>query len=298
MEKIFNSKETLESSGNMLSFKDCPNRCIDGYYVDPYRHKRVKCLYCEQKRIDIARNKIDVLDMSTNKNIEKSLNLPSYVNGINFDVNSLIDKKDESMIEEKSLQEVKDSLEELLNMATIGDLPDYSLCINLGRKAHKDNLVYPWMLRLYMSGVSLSPYISSKELSDLRENYGFSEVAEELGISYKDLLKRDGCFVFLDAGSTDSDINAVKGLMELRASKNKVTIVIIGLVGGMTKRISTDDKVKDLGYYLSVEYKPQEFKGKNGFNNKNTYSSKSANSSSNEISSDMMKNLMSSHNNI
>ena len=86
MEKIFNSKETLESSGNMLSFKDCPNRCIDGYYVDPYRHKRVKCLYCEQKRIDIARNKIDVLDMSTNKNIEKSLNLPSYVNGINFDV--------------------------------------------------------------------------------------------------------------------------------------------------------------------------------------------------------------------
>lgn len=27
-------------------FCKCPNGCIDGYYVDPYKHKKLRCEYC------------------------------------------------------------------------------------------------------------------------------------------------------------------------------------------------------------------------------------------------------------
>lgn len=28
----------------------CPNNCIDGWRIDPYLHKRVRCEYCLEKR--------------------------------------------------------------------------------------------------------------------------------------------------------------------------------------------------------------------------------------------------------
>ena len=43
-----NTFETKE--GSLVSFKDCPNHCIDGYIINPYSHKKVICDYCMNKR--------------------------------------------------------------------------------------------------------------------------------------------------------------------------------------------------------------------------------------------------------
>ena len=51
MEPIFDSVVKKEEINNdLVSFKDCPNNCIKGYIFDPYKHKKVICTYCEEKR--------------------------------------------------------------------------------------------------------------------------------------------------------------------------------------------------------------------------------------------------------
>ena len=255
--KIFKSREKLTTSGSLLSFRECPNKCVDGYYFDPYAHKKIKCVYCEEKRKELAKNNLDAFDSATEKNIQEVLNLPEYFNGLNFDANSLIVKKDLKLLDEKSVEFVKEQLTELVNNASIGIMPEYSIMINMGKRIHLNNFVYPLIMRYYMSGISVAPFLTSYDLVRLRKDPDL--IFDEYNVCFNDLLKKDCSVVFIDVGSDFETINIAKGYMELRALRNKATIFITGSWNTtISNMLSEEEKLKNLAYLISISYNKNE----------------------------------------
>jgi hypothetical protein len=138
----------------------------------------------------------------------------------------------------------------------------------------------------------MCPVLTSLDVRILKEDYADNS-NNELNISYRDLIDRDACLVFIEAGATLSDILNVKGLMELRAFRNMVTILFTGswskdLIENLTTSLwNSNAKASDLETFdnsetkglasvISVSYKnnmvgeaPKQAKFSNGFGNSN-----------------------------
>ena len=259
---IFRHTDVLKSTGMMLSFDDCPNKCRDGYYIDPYKHSKVQCEYCKNKRIEITKNKVSVVDYKTNKNIEGTLNLPSSLNGMNYDFDSLFVASERKKFTEESVDLANQELNELMNNASIGLFPDYSVFINLGIRANHMNFIYPYMMRLYQNGVNICPLLTPIDIIELRQEFSDNKIGNS-SIKYTDLLKRSACIIYLDAASQSSSILTVKGLMELRALRGMSTVIVTGLYNSSSLELTTkDEKIKNLAHIIEVIYEKKEDKGK------------------------------------
>ena len=261
-EKIFNSeddKKVVIEKG-LLSFPDCPNKCTDGYYFEPYKHKRIKCSYCENKRKEVIKNNINVVDYKTNRTIEHMLNLPEYLNGINFDVESIITEKDKEIIKKETLESVYEQINEIMTKASIGDVPEYSIMINLGFKPLFNNLVYPLMMRYYLNGVDIAPYLNVYMIEQMR--YGNQEMKNKMEEDYKttfnELIHKDMCIVHLDTGARKESIDSVKGLMEIRAMRQKPTLILTEVKNSNLYSLITDEKIYNLAHFISIEYDKNE----------------------------------------
>ena len=251
---IFKTKsDKVSMSKNLISFKDCPNGCIDGYYVNPYTHKRVLCEYCEEKRKSVVKE--DLIDESTKKSLKELLHLPDNFSGISFSIDSVLPKFALKDIKEDSLNNVKDVLTSLLNDISIGTLPSCSYLFNLGKKAYENNYIYAYLTRAYMSGLTVAPLITALDLCSLRNQCEIG-VKDENDLSYKDLLNSDICIVSIDAGATYRSVNAVKGFMQLRANRNKATIVFTNSWGSQIFDLCSeeDECSYNLAKLVSIEY--------------------------------------------
>lgn len=295
--EIFKENVTSVSSSNtILSFKDCPNKCIDGYYVDPYKHKRVLCQYCSDKRVQSVKN--NLMDNTLNQTLKESLNLPDSFTGINFDIDTVIPKFAVKDITEESLTKVKRVLTDLVNKASIGDIPVHSYLFNLGKKVYENNFIYAYLTRAYMSGVTVSPLVTALDLCSLRNN-------EEKGLSnndnspkYSDYLKTDVCIVTIDTGATFFSINAVKGLMQLRANRGKSTIIFTNIWNSQIFDLCSekDEFSKNLAELVSIEYTEAYLKREEKYLDKGSISNKINSSSS--LSTAEFNNLLSSRKNL
>lgn len=227
---IFNeSEKSVKIGSSILSFEGCPNNCIDGYYIDPYQHKRKKCLYCEEKRKQLANDKIQ---LEGTDNTKKLLNLPdSFIGYGTFELSTIIPDNQVKLLKEDSVDEVSSILSDLLNNASVGVVSEDSLLINLGLNAYPCNFIYSYLMRAYISGMTVSPYLTARDVFLMLKyetdsiNDEVLDLGENISIKYKDLLSTDICVIHISTGANYSHVRAVKGLMQMRAHNNKSTLI-------------------------------------------------------------------------
>ena len=229
-EAIFtDNNKKIKMSGSITSFTDCPNKCIDGYYIDPYKHKRIKCNYCEERRKQLAQNQVE---LDGGKDIRHILNLPTSFAGFgNFNIDLVIPEKLKKDITSESLSSVSNILNNLLSGVAVGDASEESLLINLGLNAYPSNFIYAYLMRAYISGLTVSPYLTARDVFLMLKNETESinddvlDLGENISIRYKDLLNTDICVIHITTGANYAHVRAVKGLLQMRAHNDKSTII-------------------------------------------------------------------------
>lgn len=200
----------------LTSFPDCPNHCIDGYILDIYAHRKVLCKYCYEKRKTLVANNLQ--DKDTGKTVSELLNLPQTFSGLSYNKDLIF--SDIKNLTKQSVDMVLDELQKLMSKIAVGDLPDRSLLINLGGKSYPVNFIYPYLMKAYKAGVTVCPMLTSTDIIRERQLYNSGE--ESKFMSY---IEKQVCIIVLDAGVTNNDINAVKGLMQLRGYRQLPTII-------------------------------------------------------------------------
>lgn len=257
MSSILNSNNKIENlSDNLMSFKDCPNHCVDGKIVDPYSHKRVLCRYCAEKREKFAKN--DTTDKATGKTISELLNLPVSYTGNEFKEELVLPEFARKTMVKESIDTVLSKLKELMTDISIGNLPSHSVMFNLGKKANEVNFIYPYLIRGYVSGKSLVPLVTLTDLCQLRLAFEGSTYSVNLdkNYNYNDLINRDICIVVIDAGATYTSLLAVKGLLQLRAQQLKPTIIFTNQWNNYVRDMCSEDNYNcyNLATLYSIEY--------------------------------------------
>lgn len=231
-EKIFESESgVVKTSNSILSFEDCPNKCRDGYYIDPYKHKRVKCTYCENKRKQLAQSKIQ---LEGDDSIQKLLNISNILSGYGSLQFATIIPIDSQYF---SFDEPINYMKSLFEKASSGDCSEESLLFNLGKVSCVRNFINPYLMRAYVGGATVSPYVTARDVFNLVckeaglisiNNGVVTDYVDDYIVSnfkYNDLLTTDVCVVHITTGSLYTQVRAVKGLMQMRASNNKSTII-------------------------------------------------------------------------
>ena len=257
MNNILDSGTREENvSEDLISFKDCPNKCIDGKIFDPYTHKKTLCPYCADKRMRFARG--DLKDSGTGKTISEMLNLPTSYTGNEYEEDLVIPQFARKELKDDSVSLVLTKMRELMTGMSIGKLPECSIMFNLGKKANEANFVYPYLIKGYVAGRTLVPLVSLPDLCQLRLQYEGSpfSVGIHKGYNYNDLIERDVCVIVIDAGATNVSLLAVKGLMQLRSQKLKPTILFTNSWNKYVRDLCSEDNYKcfNLATLYSVEY--------------------------------------------
>lgn len=241
-----------------VSFADCPYHCHNGKLFNPVTKQTTICPYCSKKRAEVARGKS--ADEDTGKSLSEILKIPPSLTGTAFDPETFFFKRSNKKLDIASVNNVKNLLVELMNRITLGDTPDVSYLLNFGGLANNTAFVYPYLVRAYKAGLRVAPLVYGLELIKLRQRYeqmsGTDEETAEYGSCYIDYVKADVCITIIDAGATQSDIQAIKGLMQLRANKGKPTIIITEFwMPQKLEYLVTDEHTKYLATLVSVNFK-------------------------------------------
>lgn len=250
-ENLFEEKNDRVTFGTSnVSFEDCPNGCVDGYYIDPYTHTRNRCLYCMSKRRSMVKDSLKLEE--DGRDIRSILNLPTSFAGDVFNVDSVLPKFAQKDMKQDTIAPVLNLLTELYNDVSIGEPSDVSVLFNLGKRAFESNFIYPYLLRAYQSGLSVSPFLTNYDVSKLFE--GSPCTIPDLVLN--DVLKADVCVVTILSGALKQSILSVKGLMEFRSHFDRSTIIFTNTWGRHVRDMCTEDGVlsKSLAYLSSIEY--------------------------------------------
>lgn len=229
----------------MIRLSNCPNNCVNGWKINPYTHKRVRCEFCATQR------EVDLKSDDTYKNLRLPLSL---TNG-EFIPDTVFSGKD---MEEDSVEFVKEAMTTLIGDLSIGELPSHSMLFNLGRYVHENNFLNPLVLKAYKGGIDCLPVLTSLEVV-LSRRYMEIDKSDDNIVLYNDMLSKGLCVVTIDAGETHEGVLAVKGLMQLRARNNLPTIIITHL---WNKHISSlyeeGSDCYNIATLYSIKYKSLE----------------------------------------
>ncbi len=138
---------------------------------------------------------------------------------------------------------------------SVGELPDHSYLFNLGIKACENNFIYPYIMRAYIEGIKVAPFVTSYDISYLRRNEEIG-YETEYSFTYNDLINKELCVISIDAGAQNSAILAVKGLMYLRANKGYPTIIFTNVWNRSVMAMQCEDDMKlyHLAELFSIQY--------------------------------------------
>lgn len=232
----------------------CPNRCVDGYYIDPYTHKRKLCQHCLEKR----RAEVKTAE------IKDKLNLPPSLCGNNFNVENILLQNQRSRLESESVKLVLEEAEKLVRDISIGELPTESVLFNFGARCHDANFISPFLRKAYASGLTVLPLLTPIDI--IRSRKGLADGENNDVISYDDIVSKQVCLVVLDSGSSQEDILAVKGVMQLRSLRNLPTVIITHVWNKTVSYLHDDPGFSsyELATLYSVKYlKTQDFSREN-----------------------------------
>lgn len=255
---------------NLISFPDCPYKCTNGMIINAYTRKKVICPYCQEKRAE----KLNDVSYEDDDNLYNQLKIPFSFTGDNFSMDLLYTDSEINKFDKASLDLVRSKLEELISDASIRVTPSSSLMFNLGIKVKEYNFIYPYMLKCFKSGLSITPLLTSYDIVRLRNDFDRGIVKnDKFGDNFNDYISSDICIVVIDAGVTDIGCNAVKGLMELRAYNSKPTIIFTKAIGAKIYDMCIDnDYCFSLANLISIKYISKEITAKDSNNVTNSKS--------------------------
>lgn len=218
--ELFNEVKIVTPDG--LGFKGCPNKCENGYYFDPYTHKRKECQHCKELRDGVVSNTVQT---EVGEDINTKLNIPLGYSGVSYyDFNTILpDVKENSNITPESKKELEDTLKNLYTDTLNKAKPTNSMLFNLGFNAYLNNFIFPYMLQSYKAGIDLAPYLTAKDIYTLLTLYETKETHK--GVTYTDLLEKELSIVYINTGTLPKHIKALKGYMQDRAFHSKPTII-------------------------------------------------------------------------
>ena len=211
-----------------MSNTDCPYNCNNGKVFNVAIKQFVTCPHCGEIRAkEVSEDKVfDLVDVS----LSDKLHLRKPVTGLNFSMSCVIPEYARRELDLSSVDEVEKILQNLTNSAVLGEIPHESYLINLGSKANIDAFVYQYVMKSYKAGVSVAPFVTAFDIlriraEDERTEFVAEESEDDGRIHLVDLIKPELCIVLIDTGATQREVDAVRGLMQLRARDNLPTIV-------------------------------------------------------------------------
>ena len=243
----------------LLSFKDCPHKCVNGYYIDPYKHKRVQCEYCRDKRKEVAQEELTFDDGTT---LESRLNLPGIIGGYGkFDFDAVVPKSVQKKLIETSVNDMSKILTQLFGDIGVGVIPDKSYLFYLGSQCFEMNFIAPYIKRAYLAGINVSPFITTHDIRIMKHEYNNNSKMRYVDFTYEDLLSCDLAVVVIIASADFDDLNCLLGTMQLRGYHNLPTLIITKLtpMGGALNRFIARDVEPS---YSLVEYHTFDWKDK------------------------------------
>lgn len=242
---------------------DCPLNCKDGKVFNRVSHRFENCPHCAELRAKQVRGD-ELCDGGLS--ITELLKVPERYTGLSFSIDLLIPSVfQQSKLIPESVLEVEGILKALLADVTLGEVPKRTYMFNLGECADISAFVYPYLLKGYKAGLKVAPLVHSLELQRLRNKLESSfeseeyrpSVLDQYGDNYDDYVDADVCVVVLDAGASIRDLNAVRGLVDNRAFKNKATIIFTYAYFERLFGICThgDERSLRLATLVQVKYK-------------------------------------------
>lgn len=246
---------TSDTGVNDSVFENCPYGCNRGRYFNVVEKKWAPCPNCTPKLSDFAKGKTT----DTERSASDVLRIPENYTGMLFDAKKVIPESAKKDLKASSILDVENYLTSLMNKADMGEVSDCSVMVNLGRKSRENIFIVPYLLRSMSSGLSVAPLLIIPTLEEYRARFEISpldDTAKEWGMKYKDYLSADVCVITIDAGVTPYGLDAVKGLMQVRASLNKSTIIFTNAWGNRVRALCSEDgdNEKYLATLVSVEY--------------------------------------------
>lgn len=204
-------------SNIMLSSEECPYGCNNGYLFDINIKKKVPCPHCSTKRKELVDKGQVFLEDGEIGELSRVVGVSNKYLKANFVYDTVIPDNEKVYLEEESLDYQRKVLDEVYLGITVGQLPERSWCFGLGIKGRIDRLVYPLLAKAYLSGLTISKFISCCEYSRMLMN-----MEEDV----RDLYKKDLVVMLIPDGASKGDISSAKGLMQCRAGYGKPTIFI------------------------------------------------------------------------
>lgn len=203
---------------------NCPYHCAKGVLFNPRTHKASRCPHCAQLRQEEVYDRLSSVD---NTPVEQKLGLQERVcSKTEYSFDSLF-RGSVNLLEESSLSDVKQQLDDLVSLVSLGDLPKYSMFFNLGSRVYEQNFVNPILIRAYLAGIEVAPLQTVYSIAKMRrsvesQNYEEKELVEE----YENCLNASLCVVVIDEGVTKSGADSIKGFVYQRGRLGKPTILL------------------------------------------------------------------------
>lgn len=242
-----------------ISFSDCPYKCNNGVVFNPVTKVKIPCPHCSEKRKKIAQGLEK--DEETGKTLSEMLRIPISLTGMRFDPNGVVLRETSHVATPESLENVKATMSSLVSNVTLGVNSEYSIVFNFGGKANISAFVYPYLMQAYKAGLSVAPMVYALDLVAMRlefEGDYLQHKTYKWGDDFRDYIKADVCVVVIDAGASILDILAVKGLMQLRASRRQPTIIITEQWSRHVKTICTEEPSLYLASLCSVQFRGRD----------------------------------------
>lgn len=203
-----------------LSFSDCPYGCVDGKLFNTVLGLQEECPFCREKREKILKENItlDTEDEKIELDLYKELNIPEYYRGIEYNFDTVI--TDANRLSEDSVELVHKTLDDIYNKINLGNTPNCSVLVNLGAGGNIFSFIYPYILKAYKFGVTVTPLLSNVDL--VREITKFERGFDN---NYIDWLDSKLSVITLQAGITNNGVAVVRGYMQERAKRGKSTLI-------------------------------------------------------------------------
>lgn len=201
----------------LISFPDCPYDCVDGQVYNTVLNIYETCPYCAEKRKEMVQDESNT-KTEDGENIFDILRINEYYRGIEYTFDKVL--SDTSYFIPEPLKLLQESLDDLYNRLSIGDIPKSSYLYNLGAKANIYNFVYPYIIKAYKYGIPTTPVLSTVDLMESQMNL-------EKGISkeYIDYVSTKISVVILNAGASYIGVRVLKGYMQERAKRGNPTLI-------------------------------------------------------------------------
>lgn len=200
-----------------VSYDECPYHCNNGKLFDYKTNTIIPCPYCSEKRKNLANEGLVEVENGDLMSLPTILGINNQYLKTKFVYDSVIPEGERVFLEDESLKRQKEICEDIYLGLTVGEVPNKSYCIGLGNKGRIDRFAYPMLAKAYLSGLSVSKFISCAEYNRLCIN-----MSQELESYYE----KDFVMMLIPDGASKADIASAKGLMQTRALNGKPTIFI------------------------------------------------------------------------